>query len=313
MTTSTQLPTLRCILLTLLAACGGALPTQGPDQASPPATLPAATSAPASPAGKPSCFVGFGDDQGVCRQDLPITVTGVDAFADGHGLSVGAGVQPTLMVFVQGQMMSASASAHLEITTASGPFALVRSVDLTQRQSGAYGTFFAFPFDTRALPEGQYQASATLDGNILAGSNLLSITVDRTPPSVELTIEGLPAGDQPLPADFTVTAVVGAHTAGSLQLADVTVSAIGPAVAKPLPSAKPSWASFATTVDSGSLPGSVATVEALIDGAQIQPDTAGSNPDPDHVVLRATVTDVLGNSSSAEVGLPVAAVGVGQH
>lgn len=232
-----------------------------------------------------------------------MTLTALTAASSGLTIYAGEGTQPEFRVYVDPSLTVPQSGVNLELA---GSYNTYRAV-LRQAQSDALGTFYAKQIDTRSLQPGNYRVTSWLGPNPSElSSEALTLVVDRTPPTVTLTIDGLPAGNQPVERGFQVTAAIGCSATQGLDIADIQLEALGPA-GSPAGKGTPAqaWQSFATQLEEGSLPASLVTAEALLDGSAIADDTAGIGSDPDGVLVRATVTDLLGNVATSEVRIPV--------
>jgi hypothetical protein len=238
---------------------------------------------------------------GGCAGPSSFTLCALAVATQGDAVYAGAGAQPILiarLVDPRGRVPS-GALAELRISQATGLATFVDELPAsTLDETADSPQAFREVLDTRPLVEGAWEVRGVLffDGGTLT-SNVLSLIVDRTGPTLTLGLPGLPLDGGSLPRDFVAEAELQAVDDGA-GMASLRLQGAGPSVDRITGrlAANALGAEWPLRFLAGDASGWNA--QADVHAADIPFDTGGDQAGS--VVLLATATDRAGNSTQVE-------------
>jgi len=244
-----------------------------------------------------------------CQSEVSVRLTGTAQAIRGSTLMVGTGQQPVLEAFVDSPPGIGLPEVSIEIAPVDpdGDAGVATSHEVATATDDDAGMHYDLPWATAAASEGLYVARAQATfGDAGFWSNPAYVLVDRTPPVIELTLVfDVDAGVQP--RDFGAAVTVVAYDDGGSGEVGIGLSMAGVAWTAPVLGfslRQASWVDLSPELPT--VEGSRTTLESRVSGASTIYDAWSTAADGWKIAVRATATDLAGNSRSSEVDVPVA-------
>jgi len=239
-----------------------------------------------------------------CVSDVAVWLTGSALAIQGDTLIAGSGQQPVLRAYLDA--LQGLGLPEVTIRIAGENDAGVLQEVAAEEVADDAGTHFDLAWDTRKISEGRYSAVALVAlGDAGFESNPVEILVDRTPPALKLTLEfDLDAGVQPRDFGATAIAASGDRGAGGTRIAFSLGGSEWGTGTQELRLRQTKWVDVPTTwlptVENGTT-----LASTRVDARAVPFDAWSSAHDGCQMVVRATATDLAGNSAISEVNVPV--------